>query len=217
MVVPAPSTAAPLSSVGEFLAQTRQLTPARFEEFACDLLPHHGFVVLERPAIGVDGGADIIARLPIKEPRLFEETWIVQCKWSAEPTFAVKPTDLANFLAECSAFGACGYLLITNGSVTKKLERQINSYNGPKSQGMLKAAVWRGTELCDRVMGCCVEHVGLKWFPEWARKVLDARYSRKPNVNLTALLNAVASHDIEGAKRAKELFEAETGKGAASA
>ncbi len=76
--VPAPATAAPLSAVEESLSRTRQLQPREIEDFTCDLLAGQGFVILGRPSVGADGGADIIIRHSIKEPRLFEETWIVQ-------------------------------------------------------------------------------------------------------------------------------------------
>ncbi|MCQ3949299.1 MAG: hypothetical protein DPW14_05665 [Planctomycetes bacterium] len=200
--VPAPSTTASMIAVEDFLSGLRALTPHRFEEFCGDLLQRQGFTILERPSLGTDGGADIVARFSIEQPRLFEEKWIVQCKWSAKPNFAVSLKHLGSFPAVCTEKGACGYLLITNGVITSDLQRKMNAHSGPTPEGYLKAAAWVGTEICDRVMTRCLKDVGGKWFPEWATRVAKVHSIPDVYAGLDRIMDALGKGDTEEATAA---------------
>ncbi|MBX3458539.1 MAG: restriction endonuclease [Planctomycetes bacterium] len=196
----------------EFLSSLRALSPRRFEEFSCDLLEYQGYKILERPSLGPDGGVDIIARIAFEEPRLFEEKWVVQCKWSSKPDFAVGFRHVAGFPTVCTSNQACGYLLMTNGSITTDLQRKLDSYRGFGPHGYLKAAGWFGTVLCDRVMTRCVNEVGLKWFPEWARRIKQAVADREVDQGLDHIMDAMVKGNMEEAKIAVEEMRLRSGR-----
>lgn len=119
---------------------------ARFEALVCELLVKMGYIILQGPAAGSDGGKDIlIERRLADQIRETRERVVVQCKHTAHGGRAVGEGDLGvwtNALIRCNALG---YLLVTSTRITDNLSSAFAEYTKNHSPGW--ATCWSGDKL----------------------------------------------------------------------
>src|SRR5688572_24572017 len=123
------STAQPITVSPQERAET-MLTPSdfkqlpldggAFEGLACALLEAKGFRILERPAVGADGGRDILVERTLSDAMATRtERVIVQCKHFATSERSVGDKDVGVWQTAMTRYRARGYLLVTDVRVTE--------------------------------------------------------------------------------------------------
>src|ERR1044072_4796321 len=102
---------------------------ARFEALVCHLLEAMGYRILERPAVGTEGGRDILIERSIKDFMTERnERVVVQCKHYAHSGKAVSDGDVGVWQNTMTRYKARGYLLVTDSRVTENLSRSFREY-----------------------------------------------------------------------------------------
>ncbi|EGQ9244664.1 TPA: restriction endonuclease [Vibrio parahaemolyticus] len=66
-------------------SRTREKRGDRFEKFAEEFLELQGYEVVKRPAIGTDGGCDLIVQLPKRREQKRATRYLVSCKNYSRP------------------------------------------------------------------------------------------------------------------------------------
>lgn len=101
---------------------------ARFEALVCDLLEDMNYRIIERPAIGTEGGRDILVERLIRDPMTeTSERVVVQCKHYARSGRVV--SDVGNWMQTMVRYHARGYLLATDTRVTENLSAACRGMN----------------------------------------------------------------------------------------
>lgn len=118
----------------------------RFEALICELLRAMDFPILEEPAVGTDGGRDILIERVIRDHfGERRERVVVQCKHFAHSGRAVSDGDLGVWQNVLERNAAQGYLLVTSTRVTKKLNDAFVSYS--KNNSPRYALAWSSEKL----------------------------------------------------------------------
>ncbi len=164
----APNRSSNLNAVELFLNELRKLDGHLFEHFVRDVIAQSGYTIVQGPAVGPDGGKDLLVRVRYSEPGEFEEIWVVQCKWSSKPDFIVSDREIVGFQSVCTRHAACGYLLVTNGQLAERLKTELSAHRGNgQNHSLIKATAWDGTSLCNRLMRLELAVARKLWLPQW--------------------------------------------------
>src|SRR6266568_4526036 len=88
---------------------------ARFEALVCQLLEAMGHRILEKPAVGPEGGRDVLVERTLKDAMGEKrERVVVQCKHHAHSGKAVGDSDVGVWRNAMTRYKARGYLLVTD-------------------------------------------------------------------------------------------------------
>jgi hypothetical protein len=143
----------------------------RFEALICELLRAMNFPILEEPAIGTDGGRDIlIERVTRDHFGERRERVVVQCKHFAHTGRAVSEGDLGVWTNALQRYGAQGYLLVTSTTITENLNRvfiEFSKNNGPKY-----ALAWSSEKL-ETLLNAHASVRDTFFPPEFSRRLRD--------------------------------------------
>jgi hypothetical protein len=116
---------------------------ARFESLVCQLLEAMGYRILERPAVGTEGGRDALVERTIKdEMTARSETVVVQCKHYAHSGKPIGDSDVGVWQNAMARYKARGYLLITDTRVTENLSRFFKEFTDDNANYPKWAAFW---------------------------------------------------------------------------
>ena len=86
----------------------------QFEALVCQLLEAMGYRILEKPAIGTEGGRDVLVERILKDEMVERrERVVVQCKHHAHSGKAVGDSDVGVWVNAMNRYKARGYLLVT--------------------------------------------------------------------------------------------------------
>lgn len=103
---------------------------ARFESMVCQLLEAMGYRVLEKPAIGSEGGRDVLVERKLADAMgERRERVVVQCKHYAHSKKAVNEGDIGIWDNALKRYKARGYLLVTDTRVTENLSRAFREFS----------------------------------------------------------------------------------------
>jgi len=116
---------------------------SQFEELIHQLLEAMGYRVLEKPAIGTEGGRDILIERTLKDAFTERrERVVVQCKHTAHGGRAVGDADVGLWQNAMHRYKARGYLLVTSTRVTENLSRAFREYTEDEANSPRWAAFW---------------------------------------------------------------------------
>ena len=102
---------------------------AQFEALVCHLLEAMGFRILEKPAVGTEGGRDVLVERTLKDVMgEKKERVVVQCKHHAHSGKAIGDSDVGVWVNAMTRHRARGYLLVTDVRVTENLSRSFREY-----------------------------------------------------------------------------------------
>ncbi len=101
----------------------------RFENLICHLLEAMEYHILEKPAIGCEGGRDILVERLLKDAMTERrERVVVQCKHYVHSGKAIGDNQVGIWQNAMTRHKARGYLLITDTRVTENLSRSFREY-----------------------------------------------------------------------------------------
>lgn len=121
-------------------------TGGRFEALVCELLQKMGYTILQGPAVGPDGGRDILIERTLKDELAeLRERVVVQCKHYAHSGRTVRERDLGVWENTVHRYDAQGYLLVTSTTVTENLSRAFSEFT--RSNRPRWATYWIGERL----------------------------------------------------------------------
>jgi len=116
---------------------------ARFEALVCRLLEEMGYRILERPAVGPDGGRDILVERVLTDPMgEHRERVVVQCKHSVHSGRAIGDSAVGLWQNALARYRARGYLLVTDTRVTENLRRAFQEYSADVANTPRWATYW---------------------------------------------------------------------------
>jgi hypothetical protein len=116
---------------------------ARFEALICQLLEALGYRILERPAIGTEGGRDVLVERTLKDPMGEKsERVVVQCKHFAHSGRAVGDNDVGVWRNAMARYKARGYLLVTDSRITENLSRSFREFTSDDANAPYWANSW---------------------------------------------------------------------------
>src|SRR5690242_17625950 len=116
---------------------------ARFESLVCQLLEAMGYRVLEKPAVGTEGGRDVLVERVLRDDMgERRESVIVQCKHFAHSDRAVGDSDLGIWQNAMARYRARGYLLVTDTRVTENLSRSFREFTNDEANVPRWAGFW---------------------------------------------------------------------------
>lgn len=116
---------------------------ARFEALVAQLMEAMGFTILEKPAIGTEGGRDILVERTLKDVMgERRERVVVQCKHHAHSGKAVGDRDLGVWQSALVRYKARGYLLVTDVRVTENLSRAFREFTADEANYPKWATFW---------------------------------------------------------------------------
>lgn len=116
---------------------------ARFEALVCQLLELMGYRILERPAVGTEGGRDVLLERSIKDAmNERSERVVVQCKHYAHSGKAVGDIDVGVWRNAMARYKARGYLLVTDTRVTENLSRSFREFTNDEMNYPNWASFW---------------------------------------------------------------------------
>lgn len=109
----------------------------RFEALVHELLKALGYRIVSRPAVGVDGGKDLLIEREVGGPiHKWNELVVVQCKHYATSENAVAESNVGEWFNAMVRNHAKGYLLVTDTRVTVNLRDAFEAFtNDPSHQG----------------------------------------------------------------------------------
>jgi Holliday junction resolvase-like predicted endonuclease len=120
---------------------------ARFESLVCQLLEAMGFRILEKPAVGVEGGRDVLVERTLKDVMSERrERVVVQCKHYAHSGKAIGDKDVGVWVNAMTRYKARGYLLVTDTRLTENLSKSFREYSNDATSPNW-AAFWDVDEL----------------------------------------------------------------------
>ena len=137
----------------------------RFETLVCHLLEAMDYQVLHPPAIGPDGGRDILVERILRDamPEVCQKV-VVQCKHYARSGRKVGDRDVGVWQTTMTRYRAQGYLLVTDTYVTEKLSTAFREYTAANSP-----TKWATFWDVDRMIRHLHEHPKVRdSFLEWA-------------------------------------------------
>lgn len=119
-----------------------------FEALVCALLESMGYRILEKPAVGTDGGRDILLERRLRD-HLADRTErvIVQCKHFAHSGIAVADGNVGVWQNAMTRFHATGYLLVTDTKVTENLSRSLREFTNNPANFPKWADYWDAAKL----------------------------------------------------------------------
>lgn len=121
---------------------------AQFETLICQLLEAIGYRILEKPAVGTEGGRDILIERVIKDAMVEQrERVVVQCKHKAHSDRAVNDSDVGVFQNVMTRYQARGYLLVTSTRVTENLAKALREYTKAEVNSLKWANFWDVDEI----------------------------------------------------------------------
>ena len=116
---------------------------ARFEALVCQLLEAMGYRIIESPAIGTEGGRDVLVERTTRDEMVERrETVLVQCKHYAHSGRAVADSDVGVWQNAMTRYKARGYLLVTDTRVTENLGRSFREFSEDEANYPRWAAFW---------------------------------------------------------------------------
>ncbi len=116
---------------------------ARFEALVCQLLEAMGYRVIEKPAVGADGGRDILVERTLKDEMMERsERVVVQCKHYAHGGKAVGEGKLGSWQNAMTRKKARGYLLVTDTRVTENVSVAFQQFKDDEANQSKWAAFW---------------------------------------------------------------------------
>jgi hypothetical protein len=116
---------------------------ARFEALVCQLLKAMGYRILEKPAIGPDGGGDVLVeRNLVDSMGERTEKVVVQCKHYAHSRKSVRDRDVGVWQNAMTRYKARGYLLVTDSRVAQNLSRSFLAYTEDPANASRWADFW---------------------------------------------------------------------------
>lgn len=137
---------------------------ARFESLVCQLLEAMGYRILEKPAVGVEGGRDVLVERTLKDDMgERREKVVVQCKHYAHSGKAIGDKDLGVWENAMKRYRARGYLLVTDTRPTENLSKSFREYTEDDSNAPKWAAFWDVDELISHLNK--YPHVRDSFFP----------------------------------------------------
>ena len=137
---------------------------ARFESLVAHLLEAMGYRILEKPAVGPEGGRDILVERKLRDVMgEARERVVVQCKHHARSGRAVGDNDLGAWQNAITRYQARGYLLVTDTYVTENVSRAFRSYTEDPANFPKWATFWDVDELSSHLWS----HAGVRrtFFP----------------------------------------------------
>jgi HEAT repeat protein len=113
----------------------------RFETLVSQLLKAMGCRIIEKPAIGTEGGRDVLVDRILSDPIIGErsERVVVQCKHYAHSGRPVRDSNVGVWQNAMTRHKAQGYLLVTSTRVTENLSwsfREFTEENRPHKWAM---------------------------------------------------------------------------------
>src|ERR1039458_6237627 len=112
-----------------------------------------GYRILEKPAIGTEGGRDILIERQFSDAMAeFRERVVVQCKHHAHSGRAVSDKDLGVWQNALTRYQARGYLLVTDAHVTENVSRSFREFTNDPASAQRWAAFLDIDELCRLVL-----------------------------------------------------------------
>lgn len=116
---------------------------ARFEALVCQLLAAMGFRILEEPAVGTEGGRDVLVERSLKDVMgERREKVVVQCKHHAHSGRAVSDNDVGVWQNAMTRYNSRGYLLVTDTRPTENLSKSFREFSSAESNYTNWAAFW---------------------------------------------------------------------------
>ena len=121
---------------------------AQFEALVCQLLEAMGYRILEKPAIGNEGGRDILVERILKDEMVERsEKVVIQCKHHAHSGKAVGDRDVGVWINAMKRYKARGYLLVTDVRVTENLSQSFRAFSNDEAHTPSWASFWDVDEL----------------------------------------------------------------------
>jgi hypothetical protein len=121
---------------------------AQFEALVSQLLDALDYRILEKPAVGVDGGRDILVERSLKDVMgERKERVIVQCKHYAHSGKTIGDKEIGVWENAMKRYRARGYLLVTDTRPTENLSRSFREYTSDESNFPNWANSWDVDEL----------------------------------------------------------------------
>jgi len=121
---------------------------ARFEALVCQLLEAMGYRILERPAVGTEGGRDVLVERVTKDAMIERhEKVVVQCKHYAHSGKAIGDSVVGVWQNAMTRYKARGYLLVTDTHVTENLSRSLREFTEDEMNFPKWAAFWEVDQL----------------------------------------------------------------------
>jgi hypothetical protein len=116
---------------------------ARFEALVCQLLQAMGYRILEKPAIGTEGGRDVLVERTLRDAMgQRSERVVVQCKHRAHAGRPIGDAQIGVWQNAMARYQACGYLLVTDTRVTENLSKSFREYSNNQANFPRWAAFW---------------------------------------------------------------------------
>lgn len=116
---------------------------ARFEALVCQLLESMGYRILEKPAVGTEGGRDVLVERTLKDIMgERREKVVVQCKHHAHSGKAVGDNDIGVWENAMKRYKARGYLLVTDVRVTENLSKSFREFTNDDANFPQWADFW---------------------------------------------------------------------------
>jgi len=116
---------------------------ARFEALVCHLLQMMGYRVLEKPAVGTEGGRDVLVERVLRDEMGEQcEKVLVQCKHYAGSGRAVGDSDVGVWQNAMARHDAHGYLLVTDTRVTENLSWSFRKFTENETNFPRWAKFW---------------------------------------------------------------------------
>jgi hypothetical protein len=115
----------------------------RFEALICQLLEAMEYRILEKPAVGVEGGRDILVERILKDVMgERREKVVVQCKHYAQSGKAIGDKEVGVWENAMRRYKARGYLLVTDTRVTENLSKSFREFTEDEANYPRWAAFW---------------------------------------------------------------------------
>src|ERR1700749_2065269 len=125
---------------------------AQFEALVCHLLEAMGFRILEKPAVGTEGGRDVLIERTFKDSMgEKKERVVVQCKHHAHSGKAIGDSDVGVWINTMARYKARGYLLVTDVRITENLSWPFREYSNDEANFPNWANFWDVDELILRL------------------------------------------------------------------
>ena len=116
---------------------------AQFEALVFQLLEAMGYRILEKPAIGTEGGRDILVEQILKDAMVERrEKVVIQCKHHAHSGKAVGDSHVGVWENVMKRYKARGYLLVTDARVTENLSRSFHAFSSDEANIPKWANFW---------------------------------------------------------------------------
>lgn len=116
---------------------------ARFEALVCQLVEAMGYRILEKPAVGTEGGRDLLVERVLKDVMgERREKVVIQCKHYAHSGRAIGDNDIGVWENAMKRYRARGYLLVTDTRVTENLSKSFREFTKDEANFPKWAAFW---------------------------------------------------------------------------